>query len=75
MTPAKFEQTILKAIASDLPCGGRAEFIEYTLYVTGIVPREGRRILSRIRDLGHRVRMSQMGSYHADYTFAYDFVA
>ena len=75
MTPAKFEQTILKAIASDLPWPGAAQFTSGTLFVTGIVPREGRVILARMRDLGHRVRMSQMGSYHADYTFAYDFVA
>jgi hypothetical protein len=74
MTPVKFERTILKAIASDLSWGGRAEFIEDTLYVTGVMPDEGRAIRSRIQDLGHRVRMSQSGSYQTDYTFAYRFV-
>ena len=75
MTSLKFERTVLKAIASDLPWPGAAEWTSGTLFVTGIVPDEGRRILARIRDLGHRVRMTQSGSYHTDYTFAYDFVA
>ena len=75
MIPVQHERQILRSIQSDLNWGARAEFIEHTLYVTGVMPDEGRQILARIRDLGHRVRMSQSGSYQTDYTFAYRFVA
>jgi hypothetical protein len=75
MTRVQRERQILKTIAHDLPWGGQAEFIEDTLYVTGVMPDEGRAILARIRDLGHRVSMSQSGSYQTDYTFTYRFVA
>lgn len=75
MTPAQRERQILRSIQSDLNWGARAEFIDDTLYVTGVMPDESRAIRSRIQDLGHRVRMTQSGSYQTDYTFAYRFVA
>lgn len=75
MDPVKFERKILRQVAGNLNWGARAEFINGTLYVTGVMPDEGRAILAQLRDLGHRVQMSQSGSYQTDYTFVYDFVA
>jgi len=75
MTTAKFENKILRGIEPNLDWGSRAEFINGTLFITGIMPDAGRDILADLRALGHRVRMSQSGSYQTDYTFAYDFQA
>jgi hypothetical protein len=75
MDQAKFENKILRGIEHNLDWGSRAEFINGTLFITGIMPDDGRDILNQLRDQGHRVRMSQSGSYQTDYTFAYDFVA
>ena len=75
MTTAKFENKILRGIESHLDFGSEAQFINGTLFITGIMPDSGRDILNQLRELGHRVRMSQSGSYQTDYTFAYDFVA
>ena len=75
MTTAKFENKILLGIESHLDFGSEAQFINGTLFITGIMPDDGGDILNQLRDQGHRVRMSQSGSYQTDYTFAYDFVA
>jgi hypothetical protein len=75
MTTAKFENKILRGIEHRLDFGSEAQFINGTLYITGIMPDDGVDILAQLRDQGHRVRMSQSGSYQTDYTFAYDFVA
>jgi hypothetical protein len=75
MTTAKFENKILRGIEHRLDWGSEAQFINGTLFITGIMPDDGRDILDQLRELGHRVRMSQSGSYQTDYTFAYDFVA
>jgi hypothetical protein len=75
MTPAKFERHVLKCVAPFLGWGGRAEFYEGTLFVSGVMPDEAQVILRELRDQHQRIRMSQMGSYQSDYTFAYDFVA
>ena len=75
MTTAKFENKILRVIEHNLVPGSEAQFINGTLFITGIMPDDGGDILDQLRDQGHRVRMSQSGSYQSDYTFAYDFVA
>ena len=75
MTPAKFEKQVLKVIAARLDSGMRAEFDNGTLFVTGAMPEDGRAIRDLLKTTGHRVQMSQMGSYQTDYTCAYDFVA
>jgi hypothetical protein len=75
MTPAKFENQVFKTVAPFLGWGGRAEFFNGTLFVEGIMPDQAQVILRELRDQKEQVRMSQMGSYQTDYTFAYDFVA
>jgi hypothetical protein len=74
MTPAKFENQVLKIVAPYLSWGGRAEFFDGTLFVSGIMPAEARVILRELQDQKEQVRMNQMGSYQSDYTFTYDFV-
>lgn len=74
MTPAKFENQTLKTVAPYLGFGGRAEFYNGTLFISGIMPEEAQMILRELRDQHERIRISQMGSYQADYTFTYDFV-
>jgi hypothetical protein len=74
MTPAKFENQVLKTVAPYLGWGGRAEFYNGTLFVTGIMPNDAKIVLRELQDQKEQVRMSQMGSYQSDYTFTYDFV-
>ncbi len=74
MTPAKFENQVLKTVTPYLGWGGRAEFSNGTLFVSGIMPAEARVILRELQDQKEKIRMSQMGSYQSDYTFTYDFV-
>ena len=74
MKLAQFERHILKCVAPFLDLGGRAEFYDGTLFVSGIMPDRAKTILRELRDQHEQIRMSQMGSYQSDYTFTYDFV-
>jgi len=74
MTPAKFENQVLKIVAPYLGQGGRAEFYNGTLFVSGIMPNDAKVVLKELRDQKEQVRMSSIGSYQTDYTFTYDFV-
>lgn len=74
MKPAQFEQHILKCAAPFLGLGGDAEFYNGTLFISGIMPDEAKVILRELRDQHEKIRMSKMGSYQSDYTFAYDFL-
>ena len=68
----QFEQQVLKLVAPRLAWGS-AEWFDGTLFVEGIMPDAAEAILGDLKKLHSDVRMTQSGSYQADYGFSYDF--